>query len=194
MALPIAQQNGVFTHVYPIDDLGFTPVSNVNSNIVLGVSASEASNASFSTGCPATVLALVKLSAGGGTLNLQKLAAGATPTFTGGDNVAVTLSGTDYIVGVLDTDYVYDDSDTKVTTITTDKRFVAVELEAGGSGMTVTKFAILVLYELTTGEDWFVGLRSSAAAVTNRTTGDGHGKVSLDPALANSYNDPDILI
>lgn len=191
MALPLSEQNGVFTHVYPVGDLGLTPTG---ATIVLGSSATVTGTV-FSTGVPATVVVIAKLSSGAGTLNVQVVGDGVSPTFSGGDNTAITLTGTGYVVGVVDTSFTYDDSSPSTTTISVDKRFVATQIVDGGSGMTITKLALLVMYELTPGEDWFLGLRGSANAVANRTVGDGSGKVYLGPvATSNPYLNPNLIV
>jgi hypothetical protein len=89
------------------------------------------------------------------------------------------LTGTGRQVAVIDTAYVYTETDTGVT-ITTDKRFVNIRLtvtDAAG----FTEFAVLALNELTGGEDWFCGLRSAHNATAGMTVGNGSGVLSLAP-------------
>ncbi len=185
MALPTAEQNGTFTHIYPVTDLGFTPVSSSDDHITLGDNATVAAASIFGTGVPATVLFLVQASAGDGTLKAKLGAAGFTPSYSSPD-LSLAISGTALQVGSVNTDFVYDDSSILTTTISTDKRFVGVELVAGTGGLTLAGFAILVMYELQAGEDWFVGLRSSANAVANTSIGDGGGLLTLNPVASHS--------
>lgn len=169
MSLPTAEQNGVFTHVYPVTDLGMSTT--------LSASASSAGT-TFSTGVPATVVCLVSLTTGGGTLKID--VNGGTADF-GSPDKTLTLSGTGRLVEWVNTSITYNDSDVHTTTISSNLLYVSLALTAGGGGMTVNEFAVLVLYELTPGEDWFLGLRSSANAVANRTVGDGTGALSMSP-------------
>lgn len=193
MSLPTAQQDGVFSHVYPVTDLGFTPVSGSNDNITLASSGSQSAASIFSTGVPATVLFLTQASTGSGTLNVCVGAAGFTPNY-GSPTASLAISGTSEQVLAVNTAFVYDDSSIETTTITTDQRWIGVELASSG-GMTLTGFAILVLYELTPGEDWFTGIRASANAVANQTVGDGGGLVTLNPVYAhNPYLNANVLL
>jgi len=189
MSLPTAEQNGVFTHVYPASDLAVA--------VTYAPSATSTGTPLFSTGMPATLICIVKLVSGAGRLDVQVGSEDFTPTFSGGDNTAVTLSGTSYAIGVVNTSFTFDDSDSKTTTISVDKRYVAVKVTntSGANTMGIAEFAIMVCYELTPGEDWFQGLRASANAVANRTVGDGAGTVSLVPDYAdNPYLNPDLKL
>lgn len=172
MSVPKTEQNFVGTHIYPVTDLGYTTTIGNGATVV---------GTQFSTGVPATIIVLCQLLTGAGTLHVQVGASGFTPTYSGGDDTALTLS-TSLVAGVVNTAFTYDDT-TRTTTISVDKRFVASEVinTNGGNVLTFSKFALLVCYELTAGEDWFLGLRSSMNSVVNNTVGDGSGLMYLGP-------------
>lgn len=193
MSVPKQEQNFVGSHVYPTTDLGI-PVTLTGGQTVTGTQ--------FSTGIPATLIVICQLVTGAGTLHVEVGAEGFTPGYSGGNDTAVTLTGTGVIGAVVNTAFVYDDSSILTTTISTDKRFVATEVinTNGGDILTFSKFAILVCYELTAGEDWFLGLRSSAWSMANKTVGDGTGLMSLNPDYTlnpypgNTTRNPDELM
>lgn len=181
MSVPTVQQDGVFTHVYPVEDLGLV------ATYAASTSGLNYDGTVFSTGMPATVLVLTKLSAGSGTLKIAVAASGVTPDFSS-PAVTLSLTGTSMQVANTNTAFTYSDSSGSTTTISVDQRFVGIRLTPGGTGMTISQMAVLVIYELTPGEDWFLGLRGSANAVANRTVGDGSGVLALTPAYADNPN------
>lgn len=170
MSLPTAEQNGVFTHVYPITDLGMdTSLADTETS----------TGTNFSTGIPATVLVVCSLTTGAGNLKID--VNGGTADFNSPDKT-LTLSGTGRLVEWVNTSLTYDDSDVHTTTISSNLLYVGLKATAANAaGLVFNEFAVFVLYELTPGEDWFLGLRASANAVANRTVGDGSGVVTMTP-------------
>jgi hypothetical protein len=172
MSLPTAEQNGVFTHVYPVTDLGMSTLLGVSETV---------NGTNFSTGVAATLVIIASLVSGAATLTVD-LNNGSG--YTSAD-ATLSLSGTDNLVLVVNTDITYDDSSPLVpTVISANTLYAALRLVSGGSGCQVNNLAVFAMYELDPGEDWFQGLRSSANAVSNRTISqgrDGKGQVSLSP-------------
>ncbi len=188
MSLPTAEQNGVFSHIYPYTDLGLQ-VDYDPSEYDTGTQ--------FSTGVPATLLVFCKLVSGAGTLKIETGASGFTPTYAGTYNTTLTLTGTSWCATVVDTEFVFDDSSSTTTTLSTDRRYVATKVTntSGSDEMGIDEFGIIVCYELTAGEDWFQGIRSSANAVANRTVGDSYGNISWVPDYSdNPYINADLKL
>ena len=156
MALPQTQANVVGSHVYPIADLGLastvTSAANVDSEVI-------------TTGYPATLVILSKLTSGSGTLKVD-IAATAGAINYSSPTLTMSLSGTSLQAGTVDT--------------TASELFVGLQ-QSSGSSMVFDQLAVLVLYELTAGEEWFE-VKSSINAVGNSTVGDSSGVIDLDIA------------
>lgn len=153
MALPINDQNLTGSHCYPIQDLGLTAtIANSASSAV----------ASFSTGFPATIVVLSSLVSGGGTLYLSRADAAANLNFNASPTVSLTLSGTSLQATTLDT--------------TSAALYGGIRIVAGATGPGFTNLAVLVLYELRGGEDWF-----SVRAGSLNAVGGTWGNVGYDP-------------
>lgn len=155
MALPNNDNNLVGSHVLPITDMGLSTTLSAN--------ASDTGTA-FSTAVPATIVVVSKLSAGDGTLKVDVAATAADIDFSS-PTATLSLTGTSRQVVSVDT--------------TTSALFANIQQIAGSGGVTFEELAVLVLYELTTGEEW-ENIRSGHNSVANNTIGDGSGVFSLD--------------
>jgi hypothetical protein len=156
MSLPQTEQNAVCTVVRPIADLGLA--STVTS-------AANVTSTPFTTGCPATVIVISKLTSGSGTLTIDRAASAGAINHGAPDNT-LSVSGTAHQVSVLDT--------------SSSELFVGLRQSSAGSAVW-DDLVVLVLYALTDGEEWFA-VRSSANAVMNDTVGDGSGVLDMSIA------------
>lgn len=128
----------------------------------LGLSSATITGASgnvdltaYRTAVPQTVVVLVRLSSGSGTLAIDTTADG---TFASAA-VSRTISGTEYCASVIDTD---------ATNV-----YFNIRLSSAAN-MIVDRILVLPLAKLTSGEDWF-NVRDGVMAVANTTQGDGSG-------------------
>lgn len=153
MSKPAQEANLIGTHVYPIADLGLA--TTVTSAAAVGSTV-------ITTGYPATVVVLSKLTSGSGTLKLD-IAATAAAISYGSPSVSLSVSGTSLQVASVDT--------------STTELFVGLQQSAGTTA-TWEQLAMLVLYELTAGEEWFC-IRDGINSVGNNTIGDGSGVLTL---------------
>jgi hypothetical protein len=154
MSLPQKEANLVGTHVYPVADLG------LSASLASG---STDTGTTFSTGMPATVVLLSKLTSGSADIKIDRASAAGSINFSSPD-VTLACSGTSLQVASLDT--------------TSSELFVGIQQVTSGSAAVWNQLAVMVLYELTAGEDWF-SVRSGANAVGNNTVGNGGGEVPL---------------
>lgn len=157
MSLPQSDCNLVGNHVYPIADLGLA---------VTVTSAAAVGSTVITTGYAATIVVLSTLASGSGTLKLKTAATAAGVTY-GSPDVSLSVSGT---------------SLQAATTATTASTLFFGLQQSAGTTATWDELAVLVLYELTAGEDWFSVRSNAINAVGNTTVGDGGGTLDLDIA------------
>lgn len=150
MSLPQSEQNGVFTHIKPGVDLGLRSTLALNATAV---------GTNFNTGAPCTVVSLCRLNSGTAVVNLE--VNNGTPT--GIPTRQCIIPGTSRQFEAVRS--VFGQLYCQVTQIAT--------AAAGFEEM-----AVVAMYELEPGEDWF-NIRSGSVAVMNSYTGDGTGWVNL---------------
>lgn len=154
MALPNQRGDLVGCKVTYSGDLGLT----------LGTMASSAIQTStvVVSPQPESIFVCVKLSAGALTV-AGDIAASGTPAFSSpADTQTVSDTARSFI---------------KFDTTTSSLRW-AIKVTPGGSGATVTEFAVFDLKQLSAGEGWF-DIGSGANAVASSQVGDGSGTISL---------------
>ena len=154
MSAPSKSINVLAAHMYAVTDLGMT--------MSLASSATSTSS-TFSSGIPATIVVISKLSAGSGDLKIDRAAIASSVAFSSPD-VTLACSGTSYQVAILDT--------------TSSELVVGLKAEPGGSGMTFSKLAVLVCYEATKGE-LNAMIEAGVNFMANTTVGDGDGLIDF---------------
>lgn len=157
MALPTQDNNLVGTHILPVADLGLS-ASLPNATPVTGTP--------FSTGVPGTVVVLGQLSSGTCTVDVRvdDTSADAIANI-GSPTATISLSSTTKMYTSVDTN--------ANASANTSNLFVCIQQTGAAGGSIFTQLAVLALYKLVGGEDWY-SIRHGGLNAVAGTTGVGN--------------------
>ena len=189
MALPSIDNNIVGSRVKPVTDLGLS--------LQVG-SGSTITGTAFTTGVPGSVVILANAATGTGTINValgSSAAAAVTNLASPTATLTLTATGTNYWVEVDTTDSAFADAlDPRNNGVpaeaNTNSLWVAINEKNTSGGFLLTTLAVLSLYELRGGEDYFVVRAGSLNAVAG-CVGQGALQGVNNTTYVSGYQDGD---